>query len=67
MTCDSLKDYKMSTRINGKLTRVPKIRLEAARKSFYFQGANKYNKLPVDIRDKDSAVIFKNFVRSHFL
>ena len=73
MTCDSFKSYlslnyhEKTTKNNEKLIRVPKIRLEAARKSFYFQSASKYNKLPVDIRDTDSIVIFKNSVRTHFL
>ena len=73
MTCDSFKSYfslnyhEKTTGNNGKLIRNPKIRLEAARKSFYFQGACKYNKLPVYIRDTDSIVIFKNSIRTHFL
>ena len=73
MTSDSFKSYlslnchEKTTRNNGKLIRVPKIRLEAARKSFYFQGASKYNKLPVYIRDTDYIVIFKNSIRTHFL
>ena len=67
MTCDSFKSYlslnyhEKTTRNNGKLTRVPKIRLEAARKSFYFQGASKYNKVTVSI------VIFKNSIRTYSL
>ena len=73
MTCDNFKSYlslnyhEKTTRNNGKLIQVPKIRLEATRKSFYFQGARKYNKLPVYIRDTDSIVIFKNSIRTHFL
>ena len=73
MTCDNFKSYlslnyhEKTTRNNGKLVRVPKIRLQATRKSFYYQGARKYNKLPVYIRDTDSVVSFKNSIRTHFL
>ena len=42
-------ESKISTRNNGKMTRIPKVKLDAARSSFYFQGALAFNNLPREL------------------
>ena len=71
MTCDSFKSYlslnhqEKGHKKQWETDPSPNDRMEATRKSFYFQGASKYNKLPIDIRDTNSIVIFRNSVRAH--
>lgn len=55
--CDSYKDYfkinehRMNTRNNSALVKVPKVKLEIAKRGFFFMGAKLYNLLPRDIRE----------------
>ena len=55
-TCDVLENYfhlkktRMATQNNGSMVDIPRIRLEIARASFYFQGASIFNKLPIELR-----------------
>ena len=42
--------HLIPTRNNKYLLRVPKIKLQSTRKAFYFDGAIKYNKLPLQLR-----------------
>ena len=44
----------------------PKDYAGGSKKTFYFQSANKYNKLPVDIKDTNSILTFRNSMRNHF-
>ena len=39
------------TRNNNKLIRLPAIRLELSRKSFYFNKAKSFNNLPINLRE----------------
>ena len=53
--CTNFKNYfdffsGGNTRNQGILLRLPKTKLEAAWKSFYFQGAMVFNNLPIEIR-----------------
>ena len=52
-------ESKINTRNNGKMTRIPKVKLEAARSSFYFQGALAFNNLPRELRTESSPSKFK--------
>ena len=51
-----------STRNGGKLLRLPRLKLEATKKSFRFIGSKLYNDLPIEIRSasstKDFIVLF---------
>ena len=67
--CSNFQDYfelnqnKMNTRNNNISVRVPRVKLEFARNSFYFMGAKIYNELPREIRASDN---FKQQVTQHF-
>ena len=69
--CTSFKEYftlsshTKSTRNNNNIIRLPKIRLEVARGSFYFMGAKLYNELPLDLRKTDTFNIFKRQLKQY--
>ena len=42
--------HDLRTRNNGHLLRLPAVKLNVAKRSFYFMGAELYNDLPLDIR-----------------
>ena len=54
--CKNFENYfeviksKINTTNSGSLTRLPKVKLEVTRKSFFFQGGYEYNTLPREIR-----------------
>lgn len=56
--CQNFENYfellNNNTRNNGKLLRLPRIKLESSRKSFYYNGAKAYNELPLIIRKAES-------------
>ena len=58
-------EHKYNTR--GNLSTLPKVRTEAARKSFMFQGPVCYNDVPVDIRNLNSLIMFKHKLKEHLL
>ena len=60
-------DHTYYTRGNSSTLRLPKIRTEAARKSFKFQGPSCYNEVPINIRKLNSLVLFKHQLKEHFL
>ena len=63
--CENFENYfdnidsKHVTRNNKSLIRLPKVRLECAKKSFYFTGAKTSNDLPIDIRKVETLNDFK--------
>ena len=70
--CDIFKDY-FAIQDHGKETRnatnslkMPKIRTEYARKSFYYTGAKIYNELPLKIRKITNATAYENSLKDHF-
>ena len=52
-------DHSMNTRNSKHCIRLPPVKLETARRGFYFTGGTLYNSLPIDIRKIDSINIFK--------
>ena len=58
--------HKVSTRISGKLLKIPKVKLEFARSGFFFMGARIFNSLPMEVR-ASLADDFRNKVKTHFL
>ena len=60
-------DHNYNTRGSSSTLRLPKVRTEAAKKSFRFQGPFCFNDIPIDIRQLTSIVQFKNRLKEHFL
>ena len=59
----SLKNSRVNTRNNNVMARLPYVKLEVARKSFYFHGANLYNKLSMDLRRKKDYSKFRSLLK----
>jgi hypothetical protein len=70
LSCEPFNDYfqimshQQNTRNNDYCLRLPKVKLEVARKGFYFQGAMAFNKLPLHVRQINSIVHFKSALNS---
>ena len=70
--CDLFKSYftvqhhGKETRNNNNILKLPAIRTEYARKSFYFMGAKIYNELPIELRRIENNQDFENKVTEHF-
>ena len=68
--CFPFKDYfqrlhhnALNTRNNGKSAELPKVKLDFARRSFYFLGAS----LPLSLRNINSRVLFRKALDHHYL
>ena len=67
-TCSNFSDYfqvvnhHKNTRNNGLLLKVPRLKLEYARGSFYHTGSALYNELPRDIRSTQNFYQFKSML-----
>ena len=57
--------HNYGTRGNKATLRVPRVRTEAAKKSFWFQGPSCFNELPIEIRNLESIVVFKHRLKEH--
>ena len=63
--CENFRNYfeiitrSIHTRNNGNLIRLPKVKTEAARKSFSFVGGKSFNELPSRIRTAKHIKEFK--------
>ena len=55
--------HSYGTKGNKVTLSVPKVKTEAAKKSFWCQGPVSFNELPVKIRSLDSNVVFKHRLR----
>ena len=70
--CEHFKDYftlqnhGKHTRNNRHLLRLPIIKTEYARRSFYYMGAKVYNELPLEIRKAESTNDFEKQLNEHF-
>ena len=56
--------YK-TRKINASL-RLPLLRTETARKSFWFQGPRCYNELPLEIRSLNSIILFRSRLKEYY-
>lgn len=69
---DFMKDYFMisqtryNTKRNGKDLKLPRVKTEAARKAFYFNGARTFNDLPIHVKESNSIVLFKNQTMNYY-
>ena len=48
----------LNTRNNGNTAKMPKVKLDFARRSFYFLGASIFNSLPLSLRNINSRILF---------
>jgi len=55
-----MRNTNVNTRNNGSQLEIPKIKLEIARKSTFYQGTILFNNLPRGIRQENNFLIFKN-------
>ena len=53
------------TRRNKTTSRIPRVKTEAAKKSFWFQDPACFNELPIDIQNLESFVAFKHKLKEH--
>ena len=58
---DHLEIMSSKTRNNGILIRLPKIRLESSKKSFFYYGAKCFNDLPAQDRGAPNSQEFLNY------
>ena len=61
-----LFEHKYKTRNNSKSIKLPPVKLELAKQSFYFSGGVLYNSLPIEIRDTDGYENYKQLVKAQF-
>ena len=54
------------TRNRGDL-QIPKVRLECAKRSFYFSGVKNLNDVPDNVRERDSITRFRTDLRDYLL
>ena len=59
-------EHKVSTRNNGKLLKIPKVKLEFACSGFFFMGARIFNSLPMEVCTS-LADDFRKKLKTHFL
>ena len=60
----SLRNTSIRIRNSDIMVDLPRVKLEIARKSFYFQGASIYNELPRKIRLENNFTKFKSLLKS---
>ena len=71
-TCSNFSNYfeltshGKLTRNNGYIVKLPKLKLEYARGSFYYMGDKLYNELPREIRSTDNFERYSCLIRKHF-
>ncbi len=64
--CSPYKNYferwnhnAANTKNNGKTAKLPKVKLDFARRSFYFKGASIFNSLPLKLKNINSRLLFR--------
>ena len=62
----AIKDHGRETRNRGCLINLAPIKLEYARRGFYFIGAKLYNELPINIRTAPNSEDFCKLLNLHF-
>ena len=62
----SCTEHQINTRNNSHMIRLSRVRLELARRGFYFAGGNLYNSLPLEIRKIDNIAQFKKELKGFF-
>ena len=62
----TLISHEKGTRNNNYLLRLPRVKLEIAKQSFYYGGAKLYNTLPLDLRSVQTVVQFRKGLKGFF-
>ena len=72
--CSPFKNYfqrvnhnALNTRNNGKAAKLPKVKLDFARRSFYILGASTFNSLPLSLRSINSRFLFRKALDDFYL
>ena len=58
--------HEKGTRNNNCMLRLPRVKLQVAKQSFYFGGAKLYNALPLDIRSAQTFEKFRKGLKEQF-
>ena len=58
--------HERKTRNNNHMVKLPRVKLEVARQSFYFAGGNLYNSLPLAIRKTEELTKFRKALSGYF-
>ena len=66
-TCLEPLNHNQNTRNNKYAARIPRVRTEAGKKAFWFQGTKLYNELPSSLRQLDSFLIFKQSLKQFYM
>ena len=61
-----IRHHQRSTRNNGFLLQVPKVKLQLAKSGFRSMGVKIYNDLPIEYRQVDSLFTFGKLVTEYF-
>ena len=61
-----IHEHNFNTRNKGYSVKIPKVKLEFARQSFYFLGAKIYNDMPIGIRQEQNYYKFLLLLSEHF-
>ena len=57
--------HEQYTRNNGFTLEVPEVKLQVAKSNFRSMGVKIYNDLPIQSRQTDSLLIFKEHIKNH--
>ena len=61
-----INTHRVNTRNNKYLLKLPKVKLEFAKQSFYYSGAKIYNDLPIEIRREGDYDVFRKLLKDYF-
>ena len=59
-------NHNKETRNNAYLLRLPAVKTEYARRSFFFMGAKVYNELPIEVWKAENFHIFEKLLHEYF-
>ena len=62
----TVRVHEQNTRNNGFMLKVPKVKLQVAKPSFRSLGVKIYNDLPIQSRQTNSLLVFKEQIKKHF-
>ena len=59
-------NHKKEIRNNAHLLRLPPVKTEYARRSFFFMGTKVHNELPIEVRKAENFHIFEKLLHKYF-
>ena len=66
-TCLEPLNHNQNTHNNNYAARIPRVRTEAGKKAFWFQGPKLFNELPSSLCQLDSLLIFKQSLKQFYM